>query len=320
MDILGFWAIAGFLLACYSVIGNDSVQTLGTFIASNRKFKWYHQWSYMGAVMVLTILYGWYFNNGDISFGRLDKVPEIKVEWFHIIPPLILLFLTRKGIPASTSFLLLSAFVHSSFLVSVILKSVLGYVLSAICAYLLWLWLTSWDENLKPIKPKNRKYWRVFQWIATGLLWSSWLTHGISNVAIFLPRKLDLEITCIVAVFLVVSLGFLFRNRGGKVQDIVLSKTSTVYVRSATYIDLFYALVLYFFKEYNHVPMSTTWVFVGILTGRELAFSSRMKMNHSIGETFPIVKKDFFKLMAGLIVSVVAAFLIEYLEIFLLAS
>ena len=43
MDVItltSFYAIVGFLLASYSVVGNDSVQTLGTFIASNsQRFK-----------------------------------------------------------------------------------------------------------------------------------------------------------------------------------------------------------------------------------------------------------------------------------------
>ena len=40
MDLLFVYTIVGFLLASYSVVANDSVQTLGTFIASNsEKFK-----------------------------------------------------------------------------------------------------------------------------------------------------------------------------------------------------------------------------------------------------------------------------------------
>ena len=36
-----FYVVVGFLLASYSVIANDSVQTLGTWIASNsKKIKW----------------------------------------------------------------------------------------------------------------------------------------------------------------------------------------------------------------------------------------------------------------------------------------
>ena len=51
-------AMAGFALAGYSVIANDSVQTLGTWIASNReKFKWYTMWAAASAVMIGTMVY-----------------------------------------------------------------------------------------------------------------------------------------------------------------------------------------------------------------------------------------------------------------------
>ena len=41
MDLTLIYTVLGFGLAAYSVIANDSVQTLGTFIASNERFKWY---------------------------------------------------------------------------------------------------------------------------------------------------------------------------------------------------------------------------------------------------------------------------------------
>ena len=44
--------------------------------------------------------------------------------------------------------------------------------------------------------------------------------------------------------------------------------------------------------------MSTTWVFIGLLSGRELAhatFSDKVKFKG----VFPIVARDFFKLMVG---------------------
>ena len=42
MDLTLIYTIVGFGLAGWSVIGNDSIQTLGTFIASKQKwFKWY---------------------------------------------------------------------------------------------------------------------------------------------------------------------------------------------------------------------------------------------------------------------------------------
>ena len=42
MEMTTIYTIVGFALAGYSVIANDSIQTLGTFIASKQKwFKWY---------------------------------------------------------------------------------------------------------------------------------------------------------------------------------------------------------------------------------------------------------------------------------------
>ena len=42
MELTLIYTIVGFGLAGWSVIGNDSIQTLGTFIASKEKwFKWY---------------------------------------------------------------------------------------------------------------------------------------------------------------------------------------------------------------------------------------------------------------------------------------
>ena len=59
--------------------------------------------------------------------------------------------------------------------------------------------------------------------------------------------------------------------------------------------------------------MSTTWVFIGILAGRELAITyllNKTKINY----TYIIIAKDFAKVNIGLAVSVVIAFLIQYLK------
>ena len=68
MDTVTVWMAAGFLLAAYSVIANDSVQTLGTWIASNsEKFNWKILWLSASSLLVVTLWLGWYMNNGDIS-------------------------------------------------------------------------------------------------------------------------------------------------------------------------------------------------------------------------------------------------------------
>ena len=57
--------------------------------------------------------------------------------------------------------------------------------------------------------------------------------------------------------------------------------------------------------------MSTTWVFVGLLCGRELAISTLMK-NYKFKHVFPIIGKDFLKMMVGLMVSVGIVLMIHY--------
>ena len=71
MDLTLIYTIVGFSLAAYSVIANDSVQTLGTFIASNQRFKWYWLATAASLVLTFTLLYGWSINDGDIT-GDLE--------------------------------------------------------------------------------------------------------------------------------------------------------------------------------------------------------------------------------------------------------
>ena len=311
MDLSYLWMWTGFILAAYSVIGNDSVQTLGTFIASNQKFKWQYLWAATSAVLVFTLGYGWYMHGGDISFGRLNKIPYQEIQWYHAMAPAVLLLLTRIGIPVSTSFLVLSAFASTFVLEKMLLKSMIGYGLAAIIAYSIWVVIAKFiDEKNDPVKKEHETAWRVFQWLSTGFLWFTWLSHDMANIAVYLPRQLPIEMLGISMLVLIVFLGYIFWDRGGKIQNLVLDKTGTRYVRSATIIDLVYAIILLYFKQYNDIPMSTTWVFIGLLCGRELAISTLNK-NYKLKNVFPIIGKDFFKMMIGLAVSVTIVLLIH---------
>lgn len=305
MDLSHVWMWTGFIFAAYSVIGNDSVQTLGTFIASNiQKFKWQYLWLATSAVLTITLVYGWIVYGGDISYGRLNKIPFQKVEWYHAAAPAVLFLLTRIGIPVSTSFLVLSAFASTVVLEKMLMKSIIGYGLAMVIAYGLWLVIAKFlNEKTDPVKPEHETSWRVFQWLSTGFLWFTWLSHDMANIAVYLPRQMPFETLLIVIAVLVTFLGYIFWDRGGKIQNMVLEKTGTRFVRSATIIDLVYALILLYFKQYNDIPMSTTWVFVGLLCGRELAIST-MNADYKFKHVFPIVGKDFLKMMLGLGISV----------------
>jgi len=315
MDIHTIYATIGFLLAAYAVIGNDSVQTLGTFIASNsRVFKWYWLWLAASAVLTFTLVYGWYINGGDISYGRLNKIPPVEIQWYHAAAPAVLVLLTRTGIPVSTTFLVLSAFASTFIMEKMLIKSFVGYGLAAVIAYILWVVLSRFiNEKFNSVKKEHRRYWRTLQWVSTGFLWYTWLSHDMANIAVFLPRDLPLPLLCGVIAVLVAWLAYIFATHGGKIQKIVLEKTGSRFMRSATIIDLVYAFILLYFKQYNDIPMSTTWVFVGVLCGRELAIATTNKDAYKLGYVFPLVGKDFLKMMFGLAVSVAIVLAIHYI-------
>ena len=310
MELSLVYMYVGFLLAAYSVIANDSIQTLGTFLASNKAhFKWYTLWIAASIMMVFTIVYGWVNYDGDISYGRLTRIPFQEVQWYHAMAPAILLLLTRKGIPVSTTFLVLSAFASFTVLEKVLMKSIVGYGVAALSAYVIWVVLERYI-NEKQDHPEHVKFRRVGQWITSGWLWFAWLQHDMANIAVFLPRQLMVGDLMMVLISSVAILGYVFYTGGGRIQEVVINKHGTRFARSSTIINLVYAFILFFFKELNDLPMSTTWVFVGLLTGRELAISSVIE-NYKFKYVFPIIAKDFGKMMFGLGASVAIVLIIH---------
>ena len=62
----------GFFLASYAVVGNDVIQTLGTFLTSNEKtMRWWVLWLFAATILSLALIKG--YVQDDISYGRLEK-------------------------------------------------------------------------------------------------------------------------------------------------------------------------------------------------------------------------------------------------------
>lgn len=308
----------GFVISAYSVIANDVIQTLGTFISSNFKVKWWWLWFFAICILSITLFYGWYVNDGDVSYGRLSHIPlPEKLEWWYLLAPVALLVITRFGIPVSTTFMILSVFSSGIIIEKMILKSVYGYALAFVFSILVYVIISKRFESSLSLdkldKHTKKHYWLVAQWFSTGFLWSQWLIQDFANIFVFLPRKLSL-IQLLISLFcILIIMAYIFRKRGGKIQEIVNKKSNTKIIRSATIIDLIYGIFLFVFGNLNSIPMSTTWVFIGILAGRELAITyllNKKKINY----TYIIIAKDFGKVNIGLAISVMIAFLIQYLK------
>ncbi len=312
-SLIFMWA--GFILAGYSVVGNDSIQTLGTFLSSNEERSWFVLWLFAGSILSATLIYGWMNYGGDVSYGRLEKYPLPQpFAWYYLLPPLVLMSLTRTGIPVSTSFLILTFFNEKN-LVDMTVKSLLGYVVAFTVAIIIYLLITKTIERrFIETRPTDadRRIWVPLQWLSTGFLWSQWLIQDFANIYVYLPRSTSATTLAISLTILLVLLAYIFYSKGGAIQKIVKAKTNTVDIRSATIIDATYGVVLYFFKELSNIPMSTTWVFIGLLAGREIAIRYQLDKKFS-REVFRMILSDLGKVFFGLVVSILLVFLIKFL-------
>ncbi|MGM0588146.1 MAG: hypothetical protein ACQETE_07035 [Bacteroidota bacterium] len=306
----------GFAFAGYSAIANDSIQTIGTFIASNEDKKWWVLWLFIGGIFLATVGYSWYVFDGDVSHQRLaakgfSQAPS-SFTFLQVAAPIFLLLLTRMRMPVSTTFLILSCFTASSgALGKVLTKSLSGYFIAFIAAIVVWLLISRLVKKFMVGEPS--KYWAPFQWITSGTLWSVWIMQDAANIAVYLPRSLSFGEFTAFAMYIFLGLGLLFYLRGDKIQRVVNEKSAVTDIRAATIIDFVYAIILYYFKLRSNIPMSTTWVFIGLLAGREIA----MSLTDPNGNGYPLKKslkligKDAGYALIGLGVSIALALAIN---------
>jgi hypothetical protein len=308
--------VIGFCLAAYSIVGNDVPQTLGTFISSNSHRPWWVLWIYISVILAVVLGYGWWASGvGDASYGRLETIPfpTDGITWLYIVPPVLLIILTKYGIPVSTTFLVLTIFSPTS-LGSMLTKSMMGYAVAFIAAIVIYRLVM---KNLEVYfnKTKDQEHsttWTILQWLSTAFLWSQWLIQDLANIFVYVPRQVPFEFLLFAIAVFIVLLGFILYQRGGAIQKIVDTKTGITDIRAATIIDFIYAIILLVFKEWSNIPMSTTWVFLGLLAGREFAISMLIQ---SVGKhrTSRNVSKDAMKLMFGLAISIILATTLPWL-------
>jgi hypothetical protein len=306
----------GFVFAAYAAVANDSIQSLGTFIESNKERPWWILWLFVGAIFIATVTFSWFYFDGDVTYQRLlnpdgtSNYPHPEnFSFFQIIAPLVLLILTRMRMPVSTTFLLLSVFTaDSSGITSMVGKSLSGYIYAFVLSFVVWYA----GYNLIKKYFKSRKMhvgWSIMQWVVSGTLWAVWVMQDGANVAVFLPRQQTGFQFFIFAGTIFLGLGLLFYLRGDKIQRVVSEKVRISDVRAATLVDFTYVILLIYKLFISTVPLSTTWVFLGIIGGREIAVSlSRKKKGkkHKI-KAGKMIFRDFAYAMIGLIISVALA-------------
>ena len=296
------------------------------------------------------VTWGWLANGGDPAFGRLAA----KRSTFR---PHLALYSTAPlsrhpysdGNPGEASLLVLTGFkalvAHQSGgdaksaidLFQVMMqKSLVGYAIAFVLGLVIFLSVLrvmerriheegEHDNTLHPV-------WTIFQWLSTGFLWSMWLVQDLANIFVYLPRELTWWGLALSLGGMVLLQGYIFREKGGKIQNIVTAKTNTLDVRSATFIDLLYGLVLLFFKvDYipqlfemmgltvpwpPKMPMSTTWVFLGLIAGREIGIAISLR-HRSSKKVTNLVCSDAGKAFAGSVIAVMLALFLPLMAVFL---
>lgn len=321
--------IVGFMIASYSIIANDSIQTLGTFLASNAKRPWWLLSLFATSILVITCVVSWYTHGGDASWELLDRFPQdLAIRWYHLAGPIALLILTRAGYPVSTTMLILNIFAQqadqglSEITIPMVQKSMVAYGVAFGAGLLVFATVMNTLERRWASEPNAfQPTWVVLQWFSTAFLWFTWLSQDLANIFIYLPRPLPLPAFILALSWMVAVMAYIFYSHGGKIQRVVLEKTNTTDIRSATIIDLIYGTVLFTFKSdaimqyigFAALPMSTTWTFIGLLAGREFGLRLRNRPR-TPGTAFYLAAKDLAKAFTGLVVSLVIAFLLPWLH------
>jgi len=313
----------GFFFAAYAAVANDSIQSLGTFIESNKARQWWILWLYIGGIFLITVTVSFIINNGDVTYQRLlttnsdgskafpHPVDDLgqSFSFFQVIAPLVLLILTRLKMPVSTTFLLLSVFsATTAGISSVVTKSLSGYGIAFILSFAIWYF--SYNIIRKYFKSRrHHQAWAVVQWIVSGSLWAVWVMQDGANIAVYLPRQLSVFQFSIFAITIFCGLGVLFYLRGDKIQEVVSEKSRISDIRAATLVDFSYVILLIYKLFISTVPMSTTWVFLGIIGGREIAISlaRNKKGKKHKNKAKRLILSDFSKALAGLVISVALA-------------
>ena len=265
---------------------------------------------FIGGIFVVTMTYSWLSYSGDVSYGRLASKgfsdTPMSFSFLQVSAPIFLLILTRLKMPVSTTFLILTAFSTSASSVAKVLsKSLTGYALAFGIAFLVWLLVSKLIERFATGTPHPA--WPVAQWTTTGLLWSVWLMQDAANIAVYLPRQLSFIELLFFIVPIVLGLGFMLFKGGAKIQQVVDEKSRVTDVRSATLVDFIYAIILFYFKLHSKIPMSTTWVFLGLLAGREIAMSVKHTSGRPLLSALRISAKDSAMASIGLIMSFLIA-------------
>ena len=171
----------------------------------------------------------------------------------------------------------------------------------------LWLLEKRFSRSTESSSTALPKRWLILQWFSTAWLWCQWMIQNAASLYVYLPRRLSLEELFLSIAVICAALALIFAWGGGPIQTIIRRKINIHDIRSATLIDLVFGMILFTRAlSMSMVPLSTTWVFLGLLAGRELALVARLHQS-SPGQAIKQLAGDLFKASIGVGVSLAVA-------------
>ena len=129
--------------------------------------------------------------------------------------------------------------------------------------------------------------------------------------------SIGLYIMLTISGLFALALAYTFYINGWPVGRIVTTKANIHRLIGATMVDGVYFIILLVFKEWSKIPMSTTWVFIWLLAGRQVAIRTVNRVNKvkKSKNRFKLALKeisiDFVKIFIGLAISLVALVIVR---------
>lgn len=263
------------IFTTYAIMANNCAQTIGMFIATNKNKSKERAIYFLVPVFIITILISWLFYDRQLDFFLLDRITySDDLSLLLIFLPILLFLLTKYKIPVSATFLIIPIFANKSTIQSMISKTSVSYFVSFVISLIIWR--TIYIKYKHWIEVKNEggvgKIWFILQFISTGIVWAVWIVLSTCNFVVFLPRIFGLkELLLFMSVGVVSTCLILFDN-GGEIQEIVDEK-SDINIKSSVVFNFLFAFVMLFIQYVSKIPITSTWMFLGILAGREFAIT-----------------------------------------------
>ena len=152
--------------------------------------------------------------------------------------------------------------------------------------------------------------WQNIQIISNIGLIIFWIMSNNSNLVVSLPRTFNIPYFLIYILFCAISIFYVVFSRGGKIQSIINAKNGLDNPKTNSIINIAFSLIILMFQYINTTPVATTWSFVGLLSGRELALS--MKSFNGVKKiTLIKILRDLSVLIYGLLITLIYVLLIK---------